>query len=238
MKITAKKLKTGGIFWGLLLIVSAVLLIVDGLGISLGIYDISAWQLIIGVLFIAWGIKGLFSRSAANVIFPLAFLFMLFEGHIARAMGAQSDNLISNWIVLLAALLLTIGLKILIPGKLRKALGGVNVYEYSKGRAENAMGHNTAYVDAKELGTFTVENAMGKMDVYIENADMYAGGGRINVENAMGQTVVYVPADWHIELTTECAVGTVSNRTKNNPDGKVLYIHCECAVGNVEITPI
>lgn len=238
MKISVKGIKTGGIFWGVLLILSAVLLVVDGLGISLGIYEISAWQIIIGVLFVAWAVKGALSRSAANVVFPLAFLFMLFEGHIARAVGAQSDNLISNWIVLLSALLLTIGLKILIPGRMVKKLRSAGTYEYSKGGVENAMGHNTAYVDAKDLGTFNVENAMGRMDVYIENADMYAGGGCINVENAAGQTVVYVPADWHIELSTDCAMGSVSNRTKANPNGKVLYVRCECAVGSVEILPI
>lgn len=232
--------KGAAVFWGLMLIAAAVLLLADEMGFRLGLYSISAWQVLGGVLCLSWIIKGIASRSFFSIFFPLAFLVMLFEAQIAGLLGVPGGNLVSNWILLLAALLLTIGFHVLFPfvKKFPAITSSACVTEKNRDKIENAMGAAVTYVDACDLGTYKIDNAMGKTEVFIENAEGYQGEGTIDIDNAMGHTLLHVPADWQVVVHSECAVGAVQNRMPDNPEGKVLHIHAECAVGCIEIRPI
>ena len=101
------------IFWGLALILSAVVLILDAAGIfPLRGEGFTPLRIIFGLLLVAWAVTEVVQRKPIDAIFPLAILFLVFETPIAHALG-KGDDLISNWIVILSALLLTVGLNMI-----------------------------------------------------------------------------------------------------------------------------
>ncbi len=93
------------IFIGIVLIFSAVMIILGQFGANL-YYGITWWRVLLGALLIAWLVDSIVEKQFIETVFPLAFLFMVFEPTIAHALGKEDLNLISNWIVFLAAVLL------------------------------------------------------------------------------------------------------------------------------------
>ena len=105
------------IFWAIILLLSAALIILDAVGTGLGFLDgIPVIKIILGVLLLAMAVREGICLDYAGVIFSLTFLFLLFERNIARWCGIESGELINNWLALLAALLVVIALKLLTGG--------------------------------------------------------------------------------------------------------------------------
>ena len=107
-----KRIRFQAVFWGVTMILSAVVLILSSANVvPLPGYGITPWRIVLGILLAGWVITALV-RHPTDAIFPLAFLFIVFEAPIGNALGKGPD-LISDWIVLLVALLLTIGFKLI-----------------------------------------------------------------------------------------------------------------------------
>lgn len=105
------------IFWGIALILCAVILILDAVGVApLRDTGITIWRAIVGLLLVAWVISEFIQKKPIDAIIPLAILFLVFEAPIAHALGRADANLISNWIVIVAAILLSIGLNLIFRG--------------------------------------------------------------------------------------------------------------------------
>lgn len=103
-------MKKKGIFWGMAFICAAILIILDAVGIGLeALNNIPVVKIILGILLLCWIVNELYKRQLSHIFFPLAFLFMLFEKEIAKLCAIEGEEIISNWPVLLCALLLTIG---------------------------------------------------------------------------------------------------------------------------------
>lgn len=103
------------IFWGLALILCAVVLVLDSTGIlPLRDSGITVWRIIVGLLLAAWAITSLIRLKPIDAILPLAILFLVFEAPIATALG-KGDDLVSNWIVIVAAILASLGLNMIFP---------------------------------------------------------------------------------------------------------------------------
>ena len=193
-----KKWKTrNSIFWGIVFIGAAAFLILGALGIDLG-YGVTAWRIVLGVLCLAWLVDRIVELQFSHTVFPIAFLFLIFEPTIAHLVGSESSDLISNWIVLLAALLLTIGLKILLP----KRIGGRT---YSVERTGSAL-----YLDGSELESATISDHVGSTNVYISNTDAYIGGGTINITDNVGSIKLHIPSTWNVILQHSDNLGRVS----------------------------
>ena len=109
-------MKRQSIFWGVAFICTAILIIVDAVGTGLGFLDsIPVIKIILGVLCLCWIVNELYKKQLPHIFFPLSFIFMLFEKEIAGLCGFENGEIISNWLVLLCALLLTIGTSIILP---------------------------------------------------------------------------------------------------------------------------
>ncbi len=186
------------IFWGIVLIGAAVMLILQGVGVKLG-YGISAWRIILGALCLAWLIDRLIERHFTEIVFPLAFIFLIFESPIAYALGRAEDDLdlISNWIVLLAALLLTIGLKSIVP-------------EREGRRSFDRLGSSTVYLDAADLAGASIHDHMGTVQAFITNRQNYQNGGLINIHNNMGSVKLHIPREWTVTVNTHDNLGRVN----------------------------
>ena len=225
------KKSRNGLFFGIILVCAAVALILDGLGISISGAQISAWSIVGGVLCLAWLVIEIVELKFSHIFFPLAFIFLLFEGQIAAWLGHSDPNLISNWIVLLAALLLTIGVGALGGNfkKRKKIKSGENgnVVVINTNEKKNFSQASVIYVDAADLGKYEVENNCGSIHVYIENADRY---------NNCGSMVVHVPKAWRVVSSVDNSLGSVKIPSHETAEGApVLKITGENNLGSLAI---
>lgn len=207
------------IFWGLVLILAAAALILDGAGISFGA-GITALHIVGGILLLAWLVTGIVKGRFWSVFFPLAFLFMLFEAPLAGLLGRDDPNIISNWLVLLAALLLTIGFRLLFR---RKKAGGMSV------------GSRTLYLDGGDLSDVVIAENLGQVNVYITNPKHYTGGGRITVSENLGQVVLHIPGDWFVQAESSENLGSVSVPSQTYTGGKTILLYARENLGQVVV---
>lgn len=217
------------IFWGIILILSAALIILDSTNVGLGVFaGVSIVKIILGILCFAWTVSEAIKLKISHIFFPLSFIFMLFQEEIAKAIGNTNEKIMSNWLVLLCALLLTVGTALIFKPK--KEIGGSNNNEKSK----HFIGNYARYIDISENDYFFVDNNMGKTEVFFSNIDAYLGNATLEIENNMGNTVVYIPDGINAYCNIENSLGSVivPNDTR---EGKTLNITGKNSLGNVEI---
>ena len=186
------------IFWGVVLVGAAVMLILQGVGVNLG-YGVSVWRIILGALCLAWLVDRIIERHFTEIFFPLAFIFLIFEAPIAHAIGRPEDqlDLISNWIVLAAALLLTIGLKAIFT-------------EREGRRSFDRLNSSTIYLDGGDLSNSDIHDHMGTVQAFITNKQEYQGGGSINIRDNMGTVKLHIPREWNVTVNAYDNMGRVN----------------------------
>ena len=227
-------MKKSGVFWGISLIGTAILLLVSYLGTSLGFLDISGVPIVricLGVLCLAWLISALVRLKISEIFFPLAFIFLLFEKKIAGFIGAKTDELIPTWIVILCAFLLTIGVGTLFPKK-EKTHPAENAQKIGVDE-KSRMGHFVKYIDCNNFTDARIDNSMGECEVFFENTQNYQGGGTLYVTNNLGAVTVRVPADWKIITDFENGLGDVS--VPSGGGEKTLRISGKNNLGSVNV---
>lgn len=228
MSENKKKSRSAGdrIFWGLILILSATLIIFDATSIGLGFLSgISVIRIILGILCLAWAISEIIKLRLSHIFFPLAFIFMLFQDKIAEFSG--NEKIMSNWVVLLCALLLTIGTSLIFKSP-------KTVTKSSESKSKHFIGNYARYIDITESDHFFVDNNMGKTEVFFSNIDNYLGNATLEIENNMGNTVVYIPNGINAYCNIENSFGSVTVPVEERI-GKTLNITGKNSLGNVEI---
>ena len=234
-------MKMGKIFWGILFILAAALLILDALGVTaplIGTFGkVSVPAIIVGIILIAIIINRLIRRKIGSIFFPLAFLFMIFEKNIAHFFSLKSENIINNALVLLIALLLTIGAGLIFGGMgtRTRIVEGVHI----KGKnAGGSLGHSSVYIDSETLCPNYVENNLGSCTVYFESPEKYLGGSTLKIANNLGAMTVHVPSFWKIVVSVENNLGGLSVPKNTDNEGPVLYIRGENNLGSISIKKI
>jgi len=221
------------VFWGLIFILSALLIVFDALGTGLGFLDgIPVIKIVLGVLLLSWTISELVKLRISGIFFPLAFVFMLFESNIAKYLQLENENIISNWLLLLAATLLSAGFAILFPGG-----NGISVSFNDSGSShkKKVMGSYTRYIDCTNFQDDDIEVNMSSCEVFFENVENYENGGRIDLDNNMGSIILHVPAEWHVICDIDNHLGSVRMPSSGNTAGKKLYIEGDNNMGSIVI---
>lgn len=228
-----KQISANKIVWGIILIAAAVLLIVDALGLLAPISgvmgEISLLKIALALIILYFIISRLIKGHISFIFIPLSLLFMLFEPNIAYMLGRRGEdlNLISNWLLLLSAIILTIGFSLIFGRTNRKSAHGKSV---------GALGNNNEYIDAAEFTeTKQIENNLGSYNVYFNNADRYNGNGMLLIENNLGETNIYVPSEWKVDSHIENNLGSVTTIGNDSTDGPVIVIRGENNLGSVRI---
>lgn len=174
-------------------------------------------------------VNAVYKKHFTGIFFPMAFIFLLFEGEIARLCGAKSDDLISTWAVLLCALLMTAGFAIIGPHKKKQA------YKHNE---EYNMGQFTRYIDCTDFTYHSVENNLGKCDIFFVNTENYTSGGTVSIYNNLGSTVIHVPSDWRPIVDIDNSLGSVSVPTQQEGICKILNIVGENNLGSINIKTV
>lgn len=234
-------MKTRNVTWGIFFIIMAVFIILGGLDLF---GDFNVWTAI-GTGFCAiWFINGLVKFSFGNMLFPLAFLAILFD----EALGIED---MTPFPVLFAALFGTIGLNMIFGSrkKHKVEVNGTcyNWDDYNKVVQETtisderfdcevAFGSSVKYVNSMNLKVANIETSFGSSTIYFDNAKLCDGKATINVETSFGKTILYVPKEWAVHVNVSKAFAGVTEKGKCQPNSNIsLMIVGEVSFGNMEI---
>ena len=223
------------VFWGIALILIAVLLVLDACGVLVsfqGIFgELSPLAIGGGVMLLAYIVMSLIKGRVVFVLYLLAALFLLFEKNIARLCGLPSEDIINNWILLLAVTLVAIGITMVLPKRRRHGHG---VHGFDDDHAGGNLGRSTVYVDCETFKPDVIENNLGSCLVYFENPDAYKGDGTLVVENNLGSLTLHVPEGWDVRMEIENNIGSAYT-PKDSGGEKVLYVRGENNLGSISV---
>ncbi len=234
------KISFSKLAFGLLFIAFAVFLILDSLGVSFGVLStLPAWVLILSVLNIAWLIDRIVKLKISEIFFPIAFLFMLLESHIARWCNLKNENIIDNGIVFLCAFLLMLGVSFLTPKGRIRIKNGKKLYYHSGVHRKNSGSASTIYVDCENSeDDVLIKNELGSCNVYFSNVDSYNGNITMNVHNELGSMTIHVPSEWRISTNISNELGSVSEPDDSGKGDKLLRINGHNELGSLRITRV
>lgn len=230
-------MKTWKIFLGLGLVLAAVFLLLDAFGVItpfLGVVGgISVAQVICALFLVAFVVSRVIKLKFYSIFIPLALLFMLFEDNVAFMLGLENDNIIGNWLLFWCAVLLSVGVYILTPKRIKK--GKVFKLKRSRGAKHSEGGgvSSTTYFDCKDFVEENIRNRLGETAVHFENENEYTGGGVLNVDNKLGETVIYVSSRWNVRVNISSHLGNVEQVGHGDKEGPTLTINGDNALGEV-----
>lgn len=207
--------KNGGkIFWGLLFILAAAYMIVSKFWM---LPEISIFTIILAVFCVSVIIKGVKHVNFWEILFPIAFLCILFD----EPLGITD---LTPWTVLGAALLGSIGLSMIIKPK--KELHFEFEYDSDKHSSgvsseqgtgenihfENNFGESIKYVNSDNFMRGHFENNFGSMSVYLDNAIIQTGSATVAVECNFGELQLFIPKEWRVLNNLEHSFGSIDEK--------------------------
>ena len=218
------KKRTRSIIWGLLLILLAASLILWKLNIfnlPVELAGVSTWGLIIAAFMVMIIINSILDLSFGGIFIPLAIIAIVFD----EALGITA---ITPWIVLIAAVLLTIAFGMLFPkhGKHHhKHHGPVSfITDDVSGSCEetgengyiyysNRFGSSTKYVNIPDLTKADITSSFGEMSVFFDKAQVPGKKVVVNVSNQFGEMNLFFPKNWQIDNKVTASLGSCNDRT-------------------------
>lgn len=228
------------LFWGILFIVSAILLVVWGMGYleNFGIWSILASIVLAGIF-----IEGIIRMKFGMMMFAVAIFFIIND----KWLGLGE---IPTWIIIVAAVLITIGLYIIFPNARRKNKWVHNHFgaeewkkEYISGEGsgekvhfEVAFSEAVKYINSSQLCFLHTECAFGALKVYFDDTALKEGTAMAEVECSFGTTIYYVPSSWTVITDIDCAFGGCEEKGRCNPSGEnTLRIVGDVSFGSLEV---
>ncbi|MCM1103000.1 MAG: hypothetical protein NC409_02745 [Clostridium sp.] len=212
-----KKARFTKLFWGLLLILIAVFLIISKLGLVTGI---SIWSVFFTVIFATLLIRGLIKRSFFSIFFSAAFLCIIYDNQLGI-------TALTPWTVLFAALLLSIGMEILFHKK----------NSYQKLYQSNHFSTCSKYINPETFEKGMLENNFGSLNVFFENVATQKKEGFLEIDNSFGEMNIYVPSSWMVDMEVADNFGSNSG-VKGHSDGTksfLLHIRGNNSFGSVSV---
>lgn len=237
--MTMKNIKknSAAIVWGVLFLAAAVGLLFYAIMPELAIFTVPLWKWLIAAVLVYWIVRRLvFAKSLVghfDFFIPLALLFLLFEREIGAQLGKGAD-FVHNGYVILAAVLLTVAFY-LILGWTRKRVSTASSGVSACG--DNRFRSGICYIDANSGEPQAVNNKMGSLGVYFQNADVgdVSRDVVMRVNNDLGSIVVHVPANWEVVSTVKNDMGSVSIRDNQAVTIRRLIIDIENHMGSVSV---
>lgn len=231
-------------FWGVFLILAAGLAIASQLG---GFGYLSVWSLLATIALLALIVYSIASRNAFGIFIPIALLYAIYR---------VPFNLprISLWILLIAAVLLSMGIEMIFHNQLKNyrnrhwekdhhiasnfshsdQVGDDNHPSISASFTESSR---YLHASALQSGNFSV--SFGSLNVYMDNVALDPAGANIKVDCSFGSMIIYVPNHWTVNEQIHVSIGDAKNETRfysaENVDSPVLNVYGNVQFGEIKI---
>lgn len=233
--------KNGGkIFWGLLFILAAAYMVVSKFW---ALPDISIFTIILAVFCISVLVKGIKHVNFWEILFPLAFLCILFD----EPLGITD---LTPWTVLGAAALGSIGLSMIFKPKKTphfefeydsdRGAGNFSVSnEQGTGESvnfENNFGEAIRYINSDNFRSGEFENNFGAMSIYFDNAIIQDESAFARVECNFGEIQLFIPKEWRVINNLERSFGSIDERGRcEATSASTLVLEGEANFGSIVI---
>lgn len=230
--------KGRNVFWGMLFLIGAVILLIGSSGYLDGF---GFWSVLISIGLIGLLVDGITRKSYTTVLFSIAFLIIVND----TLLGLTA---ISPLPVLGAALLGSIGLNMLFPVKKkwngnyvsgRNSAINSDVIDAVTGEEvtlSTRFGEAVKYITCKDLSKVQIDSSFGSLTVYFDNAVLKNGVANIYVNNSFASTILYIPSEWKVEIYVNNTLGTTQEKGQSNQHGSnILNIYGDVSFGLLEI---
>lgn len=256
-----KKISFGKIFWGILLILGAILMLIDQMG-WIKTDGFTPFNIIVGIILAGCFINSIIERSFTGMLFSIAFLCILFSDflHLGK---------ITPWPVLVAAALGSIGLNLIFPKKkasfvnntmntsyVNMGAKGQTVYEGScvenqtvcddgsiKAEYHDAEVVNIAtsfsgsarYIDSQNLKIVNIKCNFGGMEVYFDKAQVPSGTVVVNINASFSGIELYIPQNWNVQSSVSTSAAGIDIAKGKGGDGPTIIIQGSITCGGLDI---
>lgn len=214
-------MKKNNIYWGMIFIIMAALIVVNGLGLIEGV---GVWSIIFTVHFWCCIIRWNRKITGNNNIILACFLAIVWS----EQLHIES---ITPWPILFAALLGSIGISMIFGKKNKKwkknYSGGNHYYsnnssnegkyfdenvnvEQDSGEVvtcESKFAGTVKYITSNNLKKVYVRNEFSGMSIYLDKAKVPSKRLEIEIKNSFGGVEIYIPANWIVENELNCSFG-------------------------------
>lgn len=247
--------KFGNILWGVGLILAAILLLGNSMGM-LDLGDVGFFSLIMTLFLIVILINGVRKVNFFEMLFSLALLGIIYD----EPLGIEE---ITPWPILGAALLCAIGLE-LIFGSWKKNALYKNHFSSVNGNYQeqtHANGHTTAfgdensqvydnvvrcnvkfgssakYVNAEAFERAEIDCSFGDAKIYLNNAILKTNQAEVMVNVSFGSATIYMPRTWRVERHLSVSMGDYKEKGAQQlmEGGPVIYISGKVSMGDVSV---
>lgn len=221
-------------FWGVFLVLGAVVLITSQLGIFS--YHIGLWPLLLAVFLVAAFVESLMHLAVWGMVFSLAFLAIIF----AKPLGIAA---LAPWTILIAAVLLSLGLSLIIRPKrwyhYKWTNGGHHHHrDWSDYHEDDVatlkdpditvnvnMGNSIRYLQSTDFRRADVQVSMGNAKLYFDDVTLSDQGAVINIDAHLGGVQLYVPSSWNVQTDMDADLGVVETTgAPTTPTGPMVVM--------------
>lgn len=204
------------VFWGILFILMGVFLIISKLGYFPNVNVIS---LLLTAFLVAVIVKSLVRLNFAGVLFPIAFICIIYD----KQLGITN---ITPWTVLIAALLGSIGFSMIFH-KHTKCVNfkfdsedykfeKIDVEDESHVRIKNSFTSSIKYINTDNFEQADFNCSFGAMKVYFDKAIMSNNNAIVRINASFSGIELYIPKEWNVEDKTNVVLGSINEKNKNN----------------------
>ena len=184
-------MKKKNIAWGLFFVfLAAVYLVTSSTGIEIGV---GLPGIFMTIMFVWLFVDGIREVNFYSMTFAIAFICIIYR----KPLGLERLNL-TNWTILGAALLLSIGLSMIFKDVRRKK----NSWEKTINWDEKAGASDSEQCSGEHI---RCENNFGSAIRYI-NSDHFCDA---RLENNFGETNLYIPKEWKVQNELRHSFGAV-----------------------------
>jgi len=226
-------------FWGGFFILAAIFVIASQLG---GFGEIGFASMLATVLLAAVLVKSVASREFFGIFICLALLYLIYQ----QPLGLME---ISFWLLLLAAILLSIGFSFIFHNHHQRRI----CYEHGEWQhthqtrediddnnpyARVSFGASSKYLhgDCLRSGQFSV--SFGALELFFDQAVLSPEGAEIELDCSFGAIKLYVPRTWRVIDRLRTSIGGVDNDVRlarPEEDAPQLTVSGTVSMGGVEI---
>jgi hypothetical protein len=204
--------------WGLLLFLAAAFIVANQLG---GFVEIGFWSILVGALALAYSLACLIKLKLDSLPIPLAILYIVIQNPLELP-------IINPWLLILAAVLASIGLSVMLPKKRRS---------FVVKNKNTKFGYNGVKIE-KDCKEYTGDddkdiNIEIDADDYVRKDD-YDNNPIIGV--SFGGESRYLHSDALETADLSCKFGGLQvyfDQAKLSPKGAKVY--CDCKFGGIEL---
>lgn len=227
-------MKKDRIFWGFILILGGIFLIINKLGYF---PDVNAFSLLLTVFLVVVIVKSLFTLNFSGILFPIAFICIIYD----KQLGITK---ITPWTVLLAAALGSIGLSMIFhkhtkmvnfkcdceEGKFEK----IDIEYESYVRFNNSFSGTIKYINTDKFEQADFKCSFGAMKVYFDNAVMSNNNAIVRINASFSGVELYIPKSWKIENKADVFLASIEEKNKRDE----ITTNTLTLVGNVNFSGV